>query len=58
MMDHNICFKGGIWKITPKLSLLHILFWSTEGGKNEKGRAPPQESVPLCLHTENIKVKE
>ena len=31
MMCHNICvcFKGAIWKIIPKLSLLPLLIWST-----------------------------
>ena len=29
MMGQNICFKGVIWKIIPKLSLLSLLIWST-----------------------------
>ena len=28
MMDHNMCFKGEIWKIIPKLFLLLLLIWS------------------------------
>ena len=28
MMGHSICFKGVIWKIIPKLSLLPLLIWS------------------------------
>ena len=31
MMGHNISFEGEIQKIIPKLSLLPLLFWSTEG---------------------------
>ena len=27
---HSIHFKGEIWKITPKLSLLTLLIWSTD----------------------------
>ena len=30
MMGHKIRFKGVIWKIIPKLSLLPLLIWSTE----------------------------
>ena len=30
MIGHNKCFKGVIWKIIPKLSLLPLLIWSTE----------------------------
>ena len=30
MMGHNICFKGAIWKIIPKLPLLPLLIWSTD----------------------------
>ena len=30
MTGHNICFKGVIWKIIPKLSLLPLLSWSTD----------------------------
>ena len=30
MTGHNICFKGVIWKIIPKLTLLPLLIWSTE----------------------------
>ena len=29
MMGHSICFKGVIWKIISKLSLLPLLFWRT-----------------------------
>ena len=29
MMGRNISFKGVIWKIIPKLSLLPLLNWST-----------------------------
>ena len=29
MMGPNICFKGVIWKIIPKLSLLPLLIWTT-----------------------------
>ena len=29
MMGHNIHFKGVIWKIIPKLSLLPLLIWDT-----------------------------
>ena len=29
MMGPNIGFKGAIWKIIPKLSLLPLLIWST-----------------------------
>ena len=32
MMGHNICFKGVIWKIIPKLFHLHLLIWSTGFG--------------------------
>ena len=28
MMGHNICFKGVIGKIIPKLSLLPLLIWA------------------------------
>ena len=30
MRGHNICFKGVIWKIISKLSLLPLLIWSTD----------------------------
>ena len=30
MMGHKICIYGEIWLITPKLSLLPLLIWSTE----------------------------
>ena len=30
MMGHNISFKGVIWKLTHKLSLLPLVIWSTE----------------------------
>ena len=29
MMGRKICFNGEIWTITPKLSLLPLLIWST-----------------------------
>ena len=29
MMGHKICFYGKIWLIIPKLSLIHLLIWST-----------------------------
>ena len=29
MKGHNICFKGVLWEIIPKLSLLDLLIWST-----------------------------
>ena len=29
MMGRNICFKGVIWNIIPKLSLLTLLIWSS-----------------------------
>ena len=28
MMDHNIRFKGVIWKIIPKLYVLPLFIWS------------------------------
>ena len=31
MMGHNISFKGVIWKIIPKLSLLPLLFTVQKG---------------------------
>ena len=30
MMGHKTCFYGEIWSVTPKLSLLLLLIWSTE----------------------------
>ena len=30
MMGHKICFKGEIWLIIPKLSLLPLLIWTTD----------------------------
>ena len=30
MMCRNKCLNGDIWKIVPKLSLLHFLIWSTD----------------------------
>ena len=30
MMDHNIRFKGALWEIIPKLSLLPLLIWSSD----------------------------
>ena len=38
MMGHNICFKGVIWKIIPKLSHLPLLIWSTDEIKGAKER--------------------
>ena len=32
MVGHKICFYGEMWLIIPKLSLLPLLIWSTEGG--------------------------
>ena len=32
MMGHNICLKGVIWKIIPKLSLFPLLIWSAAKG--------------------------
>ena len=29
MMGHNLCFKGVIWKIIPKLTLSSLLNWGT-----------------------------
>ena len=37
MMGHKMSFKGVIWKIDPKLSLLPLLIWSTGGGVKLKG---------------------
>ena len=36
MMGRNIHFKGVIWKIIPKLSLLPLLIWSIVGTQNSK----------------------
>ena len=30
MMGNNMCFKGVIWLVIPKLSLLLLLIWSTD----------------------------
>ena len=46
MMGHNICFKGVIWKIIPKLSLLPLLIWTTG---NSCGSWQPSKFVTLSL---------
>ena len=38
IMGHNIHFKGVLWKIIPKLSLLLILIWSAEIVKNKTNK--------------------
>ena len=30
MTGHNICYKGVLWEIIPKPSLLYLLIWSTD----------------------------
>ena len=30
MTGRNICFKGVLWEIIPRLSLLPLLIWSTD----------------------------
>ena len=38
MMGHKICFYVEIWLITPRLSLLHRLIWSTAIGLSNQCR--------------------
>ena len=40
MMGHNIRFKGVIWKIIPKLSLLLFLICGWSGGATVLGKLP------------------
>ena len=40
MMGRNICFKGAIWKIISKLSLLLLLIWGWLGGAMVLGKLP------------------
>ena len=44
MKGHNICFKGVMWKIIPKLSLVPLLIWST-------GHSFESTCIPIHLNT-------
>ena len=35
MRGHNICFHEEIWIIIPKLSLLPLLIWTTDGSDTQ-----------------------
>ena len=37
MMGHNICFKGVLWEIIPKISLLYLLMRSTVASELQIG---------------------
>ena len=45
MIGHNICFKGVISKIIPKLSILSLLIWSSELLVSSPGQSPGRAIV-------------
>ena len=58
MRGHKICFYGEIWLIIPKLSLLPLLIWSTDGSLvsirclHRKSVAPEKRSVANSKHSD------
>ena len=59
MMGRNICFKGVIWKIIPKLSVLPLLIWSIELQTCYRAKKILALGVLLQSHSRmSVKVKQ
>ena len=54
MMDHSMYFKGVIWKIIPKLSLLPLPMWSTEKSKETKQKKKTKKKVLTVTILKNV----